>query len=140
VADRLTLAVVEDDEDVRTALDRLLRAMGHDVRLFASAEAFDGDLGDLDCVILDIRLPGLSGLELGDRIRRRASRLPVVFITGGTDPSVRDGAGTAERIDPPALTKPFSDHELIDAVTRAMRQARQPGDARMSPSTTARQS
>jgi FixJ family two-component response regulator len=111
---KLTLAVVEDDREVRTALNRLLRSMGHDVHLFESAEAFDEHPAQVDCLILDVRLPGASGIELSDRLRDKGSRLPVVFITGD-----------AERVSAPAITKPFSDVALMDAVARAM-SAREP--------------
>ena len=81
----MTLAVVDDDVDVRVALKRLLRAMGHQVRLFASAEEFAGDGHGFDCVILDIRLPGLNGLELREQMRAAGRLLPLVFITGDGD-------------------------------------------------------
>ena len=118
--ERLTLAVVEDDREVRTALNRLLRSMGHDVHLFESAEAFDEHPAQVDCLILDVRLPGVSGIELSERLREKGSRLPVVFITGDSDPLSRDRARDADAIIPPAVTKPFSDQELMDAVARAM--------------------
>ena len=118
--ERLTLAIVEDDGDVRTALNRLLRSMGHQVHLFDSAEAFDQHPPEVDCLILDVRLPGLSGFELSERLRHQGSRLPVVFITGDNDPAGRGRARLIGQIDAPAVTKPFSDEELMDAVARAM--------------------
>jgi FixJ family two-component response regulator len=121
-SDQLTLAVVEDDEDVRTALDRLLRSMGHDVHLFDSAEAFGADPAPFDCLILDIRLPGASGLELSERLRSRGSRLPVVFITGDSEPSTFDGSRVIDPGSAPAVTKPFSEQTLMGAVARAMSQ------------------
>ena len=117
---RLTLAVVEDDREVRTALNRLLRSMGHDVHLFESAEAFDDHPAQVDCLILDVRLPGVSGIELRERLRDKGSRLPVVFITGDSDPLSRDRGRNADPIGAPAVTKPFSDQELMEAVARAM--------------------
>ena len=66
----MTLAIVDDDDDVRNALHRLLRALGHHVVGFASAEAFETGAVVVDCVIVDMRLPGLSGLELRDRLRQ----------------------------------------------------------------------
>jgi len=118
--EKLTLAVVEDDKDVRSALNRLLRSMGHEVHLFESAEAFDSNPADVDCLILDVRLPGLSGLELGERLRLRGSRLPVVFITGDSHPSAPERFRAFDQIGAPAVTKPFSDEELMGAVARAM--------------------
>lgn len=115
--DRLTLAVVDDDADVRTALHRLLRSMGHDVRLFASAEAFEADDADVDCLILDVRLPGLSGVELRERLRTRGAALPVVFITGEAEPFQADDSRALEA---PSLTKPFMDDELTLAIARAV--------------------
>ena len=116
---RLKLAVVEDDEDVRAALNRLLRSLGHEVHLFESAEAFDDRQPDVDCVILDVRLPGLSGVELSERLRQRGSRLPVVFITGDSDSPCRESRRD-DQLNAPAITKPFSDEELMGAVARAI--------------------
>jgi FixJ family two-component response regulator len=118
--ERLTLAIVEDDRDVRTALNRLLRSMGHQVHLFESAEAFDQHPPEVDCLILDVRLPGLSGLELSERLRHQGSRLPVVLITGDNDPASRGRARLIGQSDVPAVMKPFSDEELMEAVARAM--------------------
>lgn len=118
--ERLTLAVVEDDREVRTALNRLLRSMGHDVHLFESAEAFDEHPAQVDCLILDVRLPGVSGIELSERLRHKGSRLPVVFITGDSEPLSRDRSRDSDPVAAPAITKPFSDHELMDAVARAI--------------------
>jgi FixJ family two-component response regulator len=117
--EKLTLAVVEDDAEVRTALNRLLRSMGHDVRLFESAEAFDERPAQVDCLILDVRLPGLSGIELSERLRRRGLRLPVVFITGDANPA-GERARVSGQVEVPAVSKPFSDQELMSAVAKAI--------------------
>src|SRR5262245_18270523 len=102
-SDPLMLAIVDDDDDVRVALARLLRAMGHQVRLFASAEDFEAaESMSVDCAIVDIRLPGLSGLELRERLRLRAEPPPVVLITGDSDRLARD---IGCEIDTPLLTK-----------------------------------
>jgi FixJ family two-component response regulator len=114
----MTLAVVDDDEDVRTALARLLDAMGHDVRAYASAEEFEAETRlPADCVILDVRLPGLSGLELRDRLRCRNGSVPVVLITGGADRVPRDTGGSC---DTPLVTKPFDDVGLTEAIAIAI--------------------
>jgi FixJ family two-component response regulator len=118
--DPLTLAVVDDDDDVRTALSRLLRAMGHHVKVFASAEAFETEVPTVDCAIVDVRLPGLSGLELRDRLRGRPNPLPVVLITGDGERLARD---IGCELDTPLLTKPFDAALLISAITSALAMA-----------------
>jgi FixJ family two-component response regulator len=114
--DRLTVVVVDDDDEVRKALGRLLRSLGHDVRVFASAEEFEASPAAADCLILDVRLPGLNGLELRERIRLGGSSIPIVFITGDGD-SPRDTTGHAGA---PSLAKPFRDDELVAAITEAV--------------------
>jgi FixJ family two-component response regulator len=118
--ERLTLAIVEDDREVRTALNRLLRSMGHHVHIFESAEAFDEHPAQVDCLILDVRLPGLSGIELQQRLRNKGSRVPVVFITGDSDPVLRNRSRDMDASAAPAIAKPFSDDELMEAIARAM--------------------
>jgi FixJ family two-component response regulator len=113
----LNLVVVDDDEDVRTALRRLLRSMGHEVRVFASAEDYEARPAAADCLIVDLRLPGLNGLELLERLRLRGSSIPVVFITGDGGPSPGD---VMAHTGTPSLAKPFDDSELVAAITRAM--------------------
>ena len=115
--DRLNLVVVDDDEDVRTALRRLLRSMGHDVQLFASAEEYEDRPAAADCLIVDLRLPGLNGFELRDRLRVRGCLIPIVFITGDGGPSPGDAMAHA---DTPPLAKPFNDSDLLAAITRAV--------------------
>ena len=115
--DPLNLVVVDDDEEVRTALRRLLRSMGHEVRVFASAEEYEETPVAADCLIVDLRLPGLNGFELLERLRLRGFTTPIVFITGDGGPSPNDPtarAGTAP------LAKPFDEHDLIAAITRAL--------------------
>ena len=113
---RMTLAVVDDDDDVRTALYRLLRSYGHDVRVFSSAEAFQANKHPVDCVILDIRLPGLNGLELRERLHAAGRRPPMVFITGDGDRFFASDLPAHVR----ALRKPFDEYALIDAVREAV--------------------
>jgi FixJ family two-component response regulator len=115
--DPLNLVVVDDDEEVRAALRRLLRSMGHDVQVFASAEEYEDAPAVADCLIVDLRLPGLNGFELRDRLRSRGSSIPIVFITGDGGPSPGD---TMVHVGTPSLAKPFSDSDLIAAITRAV--------------------
>jgi FixJ family two-component response regulator len=110
----MTIAVVDDDADVRIALNRLLRAIGHRVHLFASAEDFAGNRPDVDCLILDIRLPGLNGLELREQMRADGQRVPLVFITGDGEYSL----GTEVPADVPTLRKPFDEDSLVAALRR----------------------
>jgi two-component system, LuxR family, response regulator FixJ len=111
----MMLAIVDDDDDVRMALSRLLCAMGHEVRAFASAEDFEAAAISVGCAIVDVRLPGLSGLELRERLRNRAVPTPVVFITGDGDRLARDIAN-----ETPLVTKPFDDHVLEAAIAAAV--------------------
>ncbi len=113
----LKLALVDDDEAVRTALRRLLRAIGHEVRVFASAEEYEAHATAVDCLIVDLRLPGMNGFELRERLRLRGSLVPIVFITGDGGPSPGDAAAHAGT---PTVAKPFSDGDLIAAITRAV--------------------
>jgi FixJ family two-component response regulator len=116
-SESLTLAIVDDDDDVRTALARLLRSLGHEVRVFASAEEFEAEIVVADCLILDVRLPGLSGLDLRDRLRSRPSAIPVVLITGDSDWLAREASAA---IDTPSVTKPFDDVTLMAAISNAI--------------------
>ena len=108
----MVVAVVDDDADVRTALNRLLRAMNHQVRLFASAEEFAADSIDVDCLILDIRLPGLSGPELREQMHAAGRQLPLVFMTGDGERFPAD----AVPADIPTLHKPFDEDTLVAAL------------------------
>jgi FixJ family two-component response regulator len=115
--ERLSLVVVDDDEQVRKALRRLLQSLGHEVRVFGSAEELEAEPGHADCLIVDVRLPGVTGLELRERIRMGGSSIPIVLITGDGGPSARDGtAGVAVQ----SLAKPFDETELIAAIHQAV--------------------
>lgn len=115
--DSLNLVVVDDDEDVRSALRRLLRSMGHDVQVFASAEEYEARPTVADCLIVDLRLPGLNGFELRERLRQRGTSIPIVFITGDGGPTPGDTMGHA---DTSSLAKPFADDDLLAAITHAV--------------------
>jgi FixJ family two-component response regulator len=112
--------VVDDDPSVRKALERLLRSAGHDAKTFASASEFlDFNHPDAPgCLILDIKMPKVSGLELQDRLAAKGISFPIIFITGhGTVPaSVR--AFKAGAMD--FLQKPFEDGKLLGAVSRGI--------------------
>lgn len=114
---RPVVYVIDDDHSVRKALSRLLSAEGHEARTFASASEFlDFNCPDAPgCLILDVKMPRVGGLELQDRLTEKDISFPVIFITGhGTVPaSVK--AFKAGALD--FLQKPFKDKELLDAVS-----------------------
>lgn len=114
------VSVVDDDESVRESLPDLLRELGFDVEAFASAEAFlaSAHLGRTRCLILDVAMPGMSGPELQEELARRRHAIPIVFITGQQDESVRPRVLAAGAVA--CLSKPFSDTALLDAVNAAL--------------------
>ena len=115
-----TVVVIDDDLSVRRSLARLLRASGFEVSTYASAEAFlAGPAADRGiCLVLDIHLGGMSGLELADCLDQQARSVPIVFI------SAQDGSLPAERGARRGtiafLCKPFDESVLIEAVSRAL--------------------
>src|SRR5688572_20747350 len=123
-ADRAIVFVVDDDLSMRRALESLLRSVGHDVRLFSSAPEFmqAARLDAPGCLVLDVRLPGMSGLAFQQELTKAGVALPIIFITGHGDVpmSVRAmKAGAAE-----FLTKPFDDQVLLDAIHAAIERDR----------------
>jgi FixJ family two-component response regulator len=119
-ADQAIVFIIDDDPSMRASIESLLRSVGHSVQSFASTQEFV--LGErLDapgCLVLDIRLPGRSGLEFQRDLARSDIRLPVVFITGHGDVPMSVSAMKAGAIE--FLTKPFRDQDLLDAVHRGI--------------------
>lgn len=114
------VVVVEDDAGMRKALARLLRVAGYQTALFPSAEAFLVSL-EIDlaaCLVLDIHLPGLSGLELRRRLTASGRHWPVIFITAQDDDATRDEARQLECIA--YFRKPFEGAALLDAIRHAL--------------------
>ena len=112
--------MVEDDEGMRLALERLLHAGGYPVTTFASAEALLLSRARLraDCLVLDVRLPGLSGPELCERLAAEGSDAPVIFMTAHDDPQTRERAQACRPIA--YLLKPFAGRQLLEAIARAL--------------------
>ncbi|MBL8350216.1 MAG: response regulator transcription factor [Burkholderiaceae bacterium] len=112
--------VVDDDLAVREALSSLIRSVGLQVQTFASAQAFlDFDRPDAPaCLVLDVRMPGLNGLELQRELARGERLLPVVFITGHGDIPMTVRAMKAGAVD--FLPKPFREQDLLDAIARSL--------------------
>jgi FixJ family two-component response regulator len=118
---RSLVSIVDDDESVRESLPDLLRLFGFAAEAFSSAEAFLASdvVGGTSCLLLDIAMPGMSGPDLQQELTRRRQKIPIVFITGLADGSVRPrllARGAAE-----CLFKPFSEAALLDAVEAALR-------------------
>lgn len=116
----LKIAVVEDDAGVRTALQQLLRSAGFDAVTFESAEEFlaHEDDDDFACLIADINLPGISGVELIKALGADGDELPAVLITGRRDAATL--ALTRQAGNVPRLYKPFSDAALFEVIDRVI--------------------
>ncbi|HSD42212.1 MAG TPA: response regulator transcription factor [Burkholderiales bacterium] len=119
-----TVYVIDDEPAIRDSLAMLLRSVGLPSRTFPTApaflEAFDGAAPG--CAIADVRMPGMSGLELQEALRARAARLPVIIITGHGDIAMAVRAMKAGAAD--FIEKPFNEQVLLDAVHRALAQNR----------------
>jgi two-component system, LuxR family, response regulator FixJ len=111
--------VVDDDGSVRTALSRLLKACGFKVQTFRSAEDFldSGFVRHTGVLILDVRMAGMSGLELQKRLSEMGSEMPIIFITAHDDIQSRTKAMEAGAVA--FLQKPFDEQRLLDAIHRA---------------------
>lgn len=115
-----TVFVIDDDEDMRSALGNLFRSVGHEVKLFGSAAEFleDASSDMPGCLVLDVRLPGMSGLDFQNKLASTNAHIPIVFMTGHGDIPMSVRAMKAGAVD--FLTKPFRDQDMLDAVTRAI--------------------
>jgi RNA polymerase sigma factor (sigma-70 family) len=111
-----TVLVIDDDADVRGSIGRLLRSLGINFQLFASVSDFlnSDQPNDPACLVLDIRLPGESGLDLQRELGRTKRKIPIVFITGHGDIPMSVQAMKGGAIE--FLTKPFRDQDLLDAI------------------------
>ena len=116
--------VVDDDLSMRVALTNLFRSMNLAVEVFGSApELLQSKLAEVtSCLVLDIRLPGVSGLEFQVNLAKAGIRIPIVFMTGHGDIPMSVKAMKAGAVD--FLTKPFRDQDMLDAVTRALERDR----------------
>jgi FixJ family two-component response regulator len=129
-----TVFVVDDDPSMRRSLESLLKSVGHDVRLFASAPEFmQAARNDTPgCLVLDVRLPGMSGLAFQQELAKAGVALPIIFITGHGDVPMTVRAMKAGAVE--FLTKPFDDQVLLDAVHAALERdrARHRDDAKLA--------
>lgn len=120
--DERVIGVVDDDEPVRIAIGSLLRSLGFKVEMFGSAEDLlkSPRLDDIACLIIDVRLPGITGLDLQRQLLAAKRELPMIFISADDDPVARRQALTAGALA--FLRKPFSEKALIDAVRSGLSQ------------------
>lgn len=124
VEDVTTVFIVDDDEGVRESIKDLVESVGLHARSFPSAQEFlsserqDGP----SCLVLDVRLPGISGLDLQHKLRSAGVRIPIIFITGHADVPMTVTAMKSGAIE--FLTKPFRDQALLDVIQRALNRDR----------------
>jgi len=121
VPDNSKICVIDDDESVREALRSLLKSVGFEAEVFGSAEDFlsSGHLPGTSCLILDVRMPGMSGFELHEKLIDDEDGVPIIFISAHADEEARARALRSGAVD--FLLKPFSDEALLHAIETAMR-------------------
>src|ERR1700682_354358 len=114
------VAILDDDDSMRNALQGLLKAVGLQAQAFASAEEFltSGQQHEIACLIADIRMPGMSGLELQAKLNAERCRIPIIFITAHGDTKMRMQAMRAGAVE--FLAKPFDDEALLESVRAAL--------------------
>ena len=114
------IAAVDDDEAVRSAISSLLRSVGYRCIGFDSAEAFldSEDFTDTDCALLDIRMPGMNGLDLQSTLGEMKCKIPVIYVTASPDAELLKQAFRQGAVA--FLVKPFGDEDLLDAIDQAL--------------------
>jgi FixJ family two-component response regulator len=117
----VVIAVVDDDDPIRTATARLLQSFGFNVDVFGSAEDFlqSNRLPDISCLVLDLQMPGMSGLDLQRHLSNNGHRIPVIFISGSHDLTERVQAMNAGAVA--YLQKPFREELLLKAIHAALK-------------------
>jgi len=116
-----TVYIVDDDQAIRHAMELLMRSVGLDYEIFHSGDDFlSGHTNDrAGCLVLDIRMPGLGGLELQEKLNETGSTLPIIFITGHGDVPMAVEAMQKGAVD--FIQKPFRDQELLDQISEALK-------------------
>jgi len=125
-----TVYIVDDDQAIRHAMELLMRSVGLDYEIFHSADDFLASHSNdrAGCLVLDIRMPGLGGLELQEKLNELGSTLPIIFITGHGDVPMAVEAMQKGAVD--FIQKPFRDQELLDQVSEALKTDRERRSAR----------
>lgn len=118
--DASLISVVDDDESLRESLEGLLTSLGYSAEVFSSAESFlnSKSLAKTDCLILDVRMPGMSGPELQRALMARNRRIPIIFITAHGDKDVISRVMADGAVD--CLLKPFGEEPLLNAISLAL--------------------
>jgi FixJ family two-component response regulator len=113
------ISIVDDDKSVRDSANSLIRSLGYVTATFASGEEFleSGCLSDTECLVTDVRMPGMSGVDLQSRLIANGNRTPIIFVTATPDERARERALSAGALG--FLTKPFSVESLITCLDRA---------------------
>jgi FixJ family two-component response regulator len=121
------ISIVDDDKSVREAAKLLVKSLGYATATFESAEAFlaSGRLSDTACLITDVQMPGMSGVDLQSHLTENGHDLPVIFVTAYPEASIRARAMNAGAFG--FLSKPFSEDSLIECLDRAMEHHRSTG-------------
>jgi FixJ family two-component response regulator len=117
------ISIVDDDDAVREAMKLLMRSLGYHASTFGSAEDIlkSEQVPDTSCLITDLQMPGLSGLDLQDRLIARGDRIPIIFLTGYPDENVRARAMKAGAVA--FLSKPVNADHLVDHLEKALKAA-----------------
>ena len=117
------IAIVDDDDAGREALQQLVRSLGYSVATFGSAEAFlnSEQFSNTSCLITDLQMPGLSGLDLQDRLLAQGHHIPIIFLTAYPEENVRIRAMKAGAVG--FLSKPCNDDHLLGCIKKALKAA-----------------
>jgi len=119
--DDILVAVVDDDESVRESLPDLIREFGFEARAFSSAREYlsSDSIGDIKCLLLDIFMPGMTGIELHRELKARGQQIPIIFMTASKNETLRPHLIEQGAVE--CLFKPFSDAALLAALRGALR-------------------
>jgi len=120
---QVLISIVDDEQPVRDATKSLVRSLGYNASMFGSAEEFlnSEQVDDTSCLITDVQMPGLSGVDLQDRLIAGGHRISIIFITAYSDENVRMRAMKAGALA--FLTKPINQHHLVDHLEKALKAA-----------------